>query len=104
MRALLRLLRTHAVPLVATVVALVLTLLLWPLNERFPFALFIAAASIFLARQQLFPALFQKIGLLYLLSFLPLILMVFWLIRVRLTKAAKKKPMPSNGDARSVAA
>jgi hypothetical protein len=64
---------------------------------RMCFALFIAAASIFLARQQLFPALFQKIGLLYFLSFLPLILMIFWLIRIRFTNAAKKKPLPSPG-------
>jgi len=64
---------------------------------RMCFALFIAAASIFLARQQLFPALFRKIGLLYLLSFLPLILMIFWLIRIRFTNAAKKKPLPSPG-------
>lgn len=64
---------------------------------RMCFALFIAAASIFLARQQLFPALFQKIGLLYFLSFLPLMLMVFWLVRVRFTKATKKMPLPSPG-------
>lgn len=54
------------------------------------FALFIAAASIFLARQQLFPAVLQKMGVLVFLSFLPLMLMIFWLGRVFLAKAYKK--------------
>jgi hypothetical protein len=49
---------------------------------RMCFALFIASSSIFLARQHLFPALLRKTGVLFLLSFLPLILMIFWLIRV----------------------
>jgi hypothetical protein len=71
---------------------------------RMCFALFIAASSIFLARQQIFPAVLRKTGVLLLLSFLPLMLMVFWLVRVRFTKAYKRKPMTSNGDAYSVAA
>jgi hypothetical protein len=50
---------------------------------RMCFALFVAAGSIFLARQQLFPALMRKTGVLLLLSFLPLLLMIFWLIRIR---------------------
>jgi len=49
---------------------------------RMCFALFIAAASVFLARPQLFPAILQKTGVLAFLSFLPLLLMIFWLIRV----------------------
>jgi len=57
---------------------------------RMCFALFIAAASIFLARQHIFPAVLRKTGVLFLLSFLPLILMIFWLVRVRSTKAHKK--------------
>jgi hypothetical protein len=57
---------------------------------RMCFALFIAAASIFLARQQLFPAIFRKTGVLMLLSLLPLLLMIFWLVRVRFAKAYKK--------------
>jgi hypothetical protein len=52
---------------------------------RMCFAQFVAAASIFLARPHLFPALFQKIGLLFILSFLPLAVMIFWMIRVRVT-------------------
>ncbi len=58
---------------------------------RMCFALFIASASVFLARQQLFPALLQKTGVLILLSFLPLLLMIFWLFRVRFTDLYKEK-------------
>jgi hypothetical protein len=58
---------------------------------RMCFALFVAAGSIFLARQQLFPALMRKTGMLLLLSFLPLILMIFWLIRVRFANAYEKR-------------
>jgi hypothetical protein len=54
------------------------------------FALFIASASVFLARPQLFPALLQKTGVLILLSFLPLLLMIFWLFRVRFTSLYKE--------------
>jgi len=58
---------------------------------RMCFALFIAASSIFLARQQLFPALLRKTGVLLFLSFLPLMLMIFWLLRVRFTNTFKEK-------------
>lgn len=61
---------------------------------RMCFAFFIASASIFLARPHLFPVFMRKTYMLLLLGILPLILMVFWLIRVRLTKAFKKKPIP----------
>jgi Predicted membrane protein (DUF2306) len=49
---------------------------------RMCFAWFIASASIFLARPHLFPVVLRKTGALYFLSILPLILMIFWLIRV----------------------
>jgi hypothetical protein len=49
---------------------------------RMCFAWFIASASIFLARPHLFPAVLRKTGALYFLSFLPLVLLVFWLVRV----------------------
>jgi hypothetical protein len=63
---------------------------------RMCFALFIAAASIFLARQQVFPAVLQKTGVLIFLSFLPLILLIFWMFRVLLTKAYRKtRPLPT---------
>ncbi|WP_157467380.1 hypothetical protein [Edaphobacter aggregans] len=49
---------------------------------RMCFAWFIASASIFLARPHLFPTVLRRTGALYFLSILPLILMIFWLIRV----------------------
>jgi len=49
---------------------------------RMCFAWFIASASIFLARPHLFPTVLRKTGALYFLSILPLIFMIFWLIRV----------------------
>jgi hypothetical protein len=58
---------------------------------RMCFALFIASASIFLARQHLFPALLQKTGVLIFLSVLPLLLLIFWLFRVRFANAYKRK-------------
>jgi hypothetical protein len=57
---------------------------------RMCFALFIAAASIFLARQQIFPAILQKTGVLIFLSVLPLLLMIFWFFRVRFASACKR--------------
>jgi hypothetical protein len=57
---------------------------------RMCFALFIASASVFLARAQLFPAVLRKTGVLFLLSFLPLLLMIFWLARVRFKSAYQR--------------
>jgi hypothetical protein len=61
---------------------------------RMCFALFVACASIFLARPQLFPDLLRKAHILFVLGILPLILMVFWLIRVLLTNAFKGTAAP----------
>lgn len=55
---------------------------------RMCFGLFVASASVFLARPQLFPSLLRKTHTLFALGVLPLILMIFWLVRVRLKKAA----------------
>src|SRR5215472_16793999 len=57
---------------------------------RMCFALFIASSSLFLARQRLFPEFMRKSGTLVFLSFLPLILMIYWLIRVRFVDAFKR--------------
>lgn len=57
---------------------------------RMCFAFFIASASIFLARAHLFPEFMRKTGMLYLLSFAPLLLMACWLIRIRLKNAYEK--------------
>ena len=65
---------------------------------RMCFALFIAAASIFLARAHVFPEIFRRTGALVLLSLLPLILMIFWLFRVRLSKASRNKSAPGGSD------
>src|SRR5215831_7108237 len=67
---------------------------------RMCFAWFVASGSIFLARPHLFPVFMRKTGMLYLLSLLPLILMVFWLIRVRFITAYKKKPVASMTESR----
>jgi hypothetical protein len=49
---------------------------------RMCFAWFVATSSLFLARQRLFPELMRKSGSLILLSFLPLLVMIFWLVRM----------------------
>jgi hypothetical protein len=61
---------------------------------RMCFALFIAASSIFLARQHIFPAVLRTTGVLFLLSFFPLMVMIFWLLRVRFTNAFKGPASP----------
>jgi uncharacterized membrane protein len=71
---------------------------------RMCFAWFIASASIFLARPHLFPALMRKSGVLYLLTLLPLMLMIFWLVRIRWAGAYKPKPMPTRNNAYSLRA
>jgi len=57
---------------------------------RMCFALFVSAASIFLARQHLFPAFMRKTGALIFLSVLPLLLLIFWPLRVRLANASRR--------------
>lgn len=57
---------------------------------RMCFAFFIASSSVFLARAHLFPAIMRKTGALYVLSFLPLVLMIFWLIRIRFKSVRMK--------------
>jgi hypothetical protein len=70
---------------------------------RMCYAQFIAAASIFLARQHLFPALFRKTGVLFFLSFLPILVLIFWLIRVRFTHGNKRKTWVATGSQPSLA-
>lgn len=69
---------------------------------RMCFAFFIASASIFLARQRLFPTALRETGVLYILTFLPLAVMVFWLVRVRVTKAHSKKSVGRDADAYAI--
>jgi hypothetical protein len=58
--------------------------------RRMCFALFIATGSFFLGQQQVFPAAMRKTNLLLFLGVLPLMLMIFWLLRVRFTNAYKR--------------
>jgi len=62
---------------------------------RVCYAWFIAAGSIFLARPKLFPVLLRRTGVLYGLSFLPLVLMIFWLVRVRFAQHRARMPVPT---------
>ncbi|MFL6313939.1 MAG: hypothetical protein ACJ71W_17725 [Terriglobales bacterium] len=71
---------------------------------RMCFGLWIAAGSVFLARQQLFPAFLRNTGALYFLTALPLLIMVFWLVRIRFTSAQKRNPAPANGETYSAPA
>lgn len=64
---------------------------------RMCFALFIGSASIFLARQHLFPAFMRRSGMLVLLSLAPLLLMIFWLIRIRFANARRRIQLATTG-------
>ena len=57
-------------------------------------AQFVAAASIFLARAELFPALLKRTGILWGLAFSPLAVMIFWMIRLRFTNRLVKVTRP----------
>jgi uncharacterized membrane protein len=54
---------------------------------RMCFSLFIATGSFFLGQQQVFPHWLRKTNVLFLPAILPLILLIFWLFRVRFTNA-----------------
>lgn len=66
---------------------------------RMCFGWFIATGSFFLGQQQVFPAWLRGSPLLLVPALLPLVLLVFWMIRVRFTGAYKKMPMPRAGNA-----
>jgi len=57
---------------------------------RMCFALFIATGSFFLGQQQVFPAALRNASVLLFLGILPLLLMIFWLVRIRFTNAYKR--------------
>ena len=71
---------------------------------RMCFALFIATGSFFLGQQQVFPAFLRKSNVLFVPALLPLVLLIFWLFRVRFTNTYKRKALPRGGDAYSVRA
>jgi uncharacterized membrane protein len=64
---------------------------------RMCFALFTAAGALFIGRSHLFPALLRKTNILFFLGILPMILMIYWLFRVRSKNAYERKSMP-RGD------
>jgi len=65
---------------------------------RMCFGFFIATGSFFLGQQQVFPAWLRGSSLLFIPALLPLILLIFWLFRVRFTNAYQGKSMPRGGD------
>jgi len=56
--------------------------------RRMCFGFFIATGSFFLGQQQVFPAALRKTAVLSVPAMLPLILMIFWLVRVRFKPVA----------------
>ncbi|MGC1450089.1 MAG: hypothetical protein WA830_08645 [Candidatus Sulfotelmatobacter sp.] len=69
---------------------------------RMCFGLFIATGSFFLGQQQVFPAWLRGSSVLFVPALLPLILLIFWLFRVRFTNAYKRMSMPRGGDVNSL--
>jgi uncharacterized membrane protein len=62
---------------------------------RMCFGLFIATGSFFLGQQQVFPAFLRGSTFLTVLAVLPFPLMIYWLFRVRFSKAYKVQPPPT---------
>jgi hypothetical protein len=66
---------------------------------RMCFGFFIATGSFFLGQaDKVFPEFVLKTNVLFIPAVLPLILLVFWLIRVRFTNAYKRMSVPRGGD------
>ena len=59
---------------------------------RMCFGLFIATGSFFLGQQQVFPAFLRGSAGLTVIAVLPLLLMVYWLVRVRFGKGYLRQP------------
>jgi len=62
---------------------------------RMCFGLFIATGSFFLGQQQVFPAFLRGSILLTVLALLPFPVMIYWLLRVRFSRAYRIQPPPS---------
>lgn len=70
---------------------------------RMCFGLFIATGSFFLGQgSKVFPAFVVRTNVLIIPAILPLILLTFWLLRVRFTNAYNKLSIPRSGDAYSL--
>jgi len=61
---------------------------------RMCFGLFIASGSFFLGQQQVFPSAIRKQYILAPLAILPLVLLIYWLVRVRIRKRAPGMGVP----------
>ncbi len=66
---------------------------------RMCFGWFIATGSFFLGQQQVFPAWLRGSPVLLVPALLPLLLLIFWMIRVRFTSVYKKIALASAGQA-----
>ena len=66
---------------------------------RMCFGWFIATGSFFLGQQQVFPAWLRGSPALLVPAVLPLVLLIFWMIRIRFTTAYKGISMSVGGDA-----
>ena len=64
---------------------------------RMCFGWFIATGSFFLGQQQVFPAWLRGSPVLLVPALLPLVLLIFWMIRVRFTGVYKKMSTPRAG-------
>jgi hypothetical protein len=64
---------------------------------RMCFGLFIATGSFFLGQQQVFPVFLRNSIALLIPAILPLVLLIFWFVRVRFTKAYRKMPVTGGG-------
>src|SRR5262249_3325357 len=58
---------------------------------RMCFGLFIASGSFFLGRIRIFPHFIRELYVPGILGFLPLLLMIYWLVRVRVTRRLKTR-------------
>jgi hypothetical protein len=71
---------------------------------RMCLGLFFATGSLFLGQQQVFPAFLRGSNVLLIPAFLPLVLLIYWLIRVRFPNAYQRTALPRQADAHSVPA
>jgi hypothetical protein len=70
---------------------------------RMCFGFFIATGSFFLGQaDKVFPNYVLKTNVLFIPAVLPLLLLIFWLVRVRFTSAYKRMSMPRAGGAYSL--
>jgi hypothetical protein len=60
---------------------------------RMCFGLFIAAGSVFLARAHIFPTFIRKTGILWFLTAVPFLAMLFWAMKLKLANRRKTLPV-----------